>query len=82
MNQARYQKLLREKARRDKAEAKRERREARLASAATAGEVQAVVSQPEVLAELAVLHDNFRDGVVDFEEFERRKHELMALLDG
>jgi hypothetical protein len=82
MSQARYQKQVRERARREKAAAKKERREARQASAAENGEVPQVASQPEVLAELAALHDTFADGAIEFEEFERRKHELIAQLDG
>jgi hypothetical protein len=29
-----------------------------------------------------VLHDSFREGEIEFEEFEQRKQELMAQLDG
>ena len=82
MSQARYQKQLRERARREKAEAKRARREARQASAESTEGPQEVVPQPEVLAQLAALHDSFGEGKIEFDEFERRKHELMAQLDG
>jgi hypothetical protein len=82
MSQARYQKQMRERARREKAEAKRERREARQASAAASGEQPQLASQPEVLAQLAALHDSFAEGSIEFDEFERRKHELTAQLDG
>jgi hypothetical protein len=81
MNQARFQKQQREKARREKAEAKKERREARQAAAGQTDEGKQAASQPEVLAQLAALHDSFRDGRIEFDEFERRKHELMAELD-
>ena len=82
MNQARFQKQRRESARREKAKAKQERREARQAAAASADEAPPTASEPEVLAELAALHDSFREGGIDFDQFERRKHELMAQLDG
>ena len=82
MSQARYQKQMRERARREKAEAKRERREARQASAASTGQSEPTASQPKVLAEVAALHVSFGEGLIDFEEFERRKLELMAQLDG
>lgn len=82
MNQARHQKQLRERARREKADAKRQRREARQTSAASDGQPQRLVSEHEVLALLTALHDSFGDGRLDFDEFERRKIELMAQLDG
>jgi hypothetical protein len=82
MNQARFQKQRRESARREKAKAKQERREARQAAAASADEAPAAAPESEVLAELAALHDSFREGQIDFDEFEQRKHELMAQLDG
>lgn len=82
MSQARYQKQLRERARREKAEAKRERREARQATAASTDDQREVASEPEVLAQLTALHNRFDEGEIDFEEFERRKLELMAQLGG
>jgi hypothetical protein len=82
MSQARYQKQMRERARREKAEAKKERREARQATAASSDQPSQVASEPEVLAQLTALHASFDEGAIDFEEFERRKHELMAQLDG
>jgi hypothetical protein len=82
MNQAKFQKQRRESARREKAKAKQERREARVAAAAAADEAPPSASEPEVLAQLAVLHESFREGEIEFEEFEQRKQELMAQLDG
>ena len=82
MSQARYQKQLRERARREKADAKRQRREARQTSAASDGQPQPLASESEVLALLTALHDSFGQGRIDFEEFERRKGELMAQLNG
>lgn len=80
MSQARYQKQLRERARREKAEAKRERREARQL-AASSDQPQPAASEPDVLAELAALHESFAQGGLEFEEFERRKHDLIAQLN-
>ena len=81
MNQARFQKQRRESARLEKAKAKQERREARQAAAASAEEALPTAPEPEVLAQLAELHDSFREGRIDFDDFEQRKHELMAQLD-
>lgn len=82
MSQARFQKMQREKARREKQAAKRERRAAR-AEAAAADESGPVESppEPEVLAELAAIHQRFEDGAIDLDEFEDRKRELMSQLD-
>jgi hypothetical protein len=80
MSQARYQKQLRERARREKAEAKRDRREARLLSAASEPP-QPAASEPDVLAKLAALHETFAQGGIDFDEFERVKHELISQLN-
>ena len=82
MSHARFQKQLRERARREKAAAKRERREARHGPDASEGHSQQLSSEPEILAQLAALHDRFGQGAIDFEEFERRKQELTGLLDG
>jgi hypothetical protein len=83
-----FQKRLREKARRDKVQAKRDRRESRAAEPApTDGdadapeEAPAVAPEPEVLAELAELHARFDADRIDFDEFEQRKSELLAQLD-
>lgn len=80
MSQARAQKRMREKAREDKARAKRQRKEERAAGAEGLAErdVAPTTPQTEVLAELAHLHERFEAGEVDFDEFEQRKHELLA----
>jgi hypothetical protein len=83
---------MREKARQDKSRAKRERRQNRDgdsseadddAVAAPAAEDDDAVAAPEaqVLAELAGLHERFEADRIDFDEFEARKHELLAQLD-
>jgi hypothetical protein len=82
MSHARQQKQLRERARREKAEVKRARREARQQTDASSGQPQPAASQSEVLANLAALHDSFAEGGMGFDEFERRKHDLIAQLDG
>jgi len=85
LSQARFQKRMREKARQEKAQAKRERKEERAAEAAEAeadGTDDAPTTpQPQVLAQLAELHEKFDADAIDFEEFEQRKHELLAELD-
>jgi len=84
MSQARFQKRMREKARRDKARAKRERKEDRAAQAQATTEEDGdtpIAPQTEVLARLADLHEKFDADDIDFDEFEQRKHELLAQLD-
>jgi hypothetical protein len=82
MSQARFQKRMREKARLDKARAKQARKEERQAEAAAA-QPQEPPSAPqsELLDELAALHQRFDADEIDFDEFEQRKHELLAQLD-
>ena len=83
MSQASYQKRMRERARQEKAALKRERREQRAAEAAAAAEEAepvAAVPQERVLAQLEDLHKKFDDELIDFDEFEERKAELIAQL--
>ena len=74
-----FAKKLREKAKLEKAEAKRERREQR----AELGSADEVERPPEatVLAALAALHGEFAAGRVSFEDYEQRKHDLALQLD-
>jgi hypothetical protein len=82
MSQARFQKQMREKARREKALAKQERKEERAAEAAAAEpEDGPAAPQPQVLEQLAELHRRFDADDIDFEEFEERKTELLGQLD-
>jgi hypothetical protein len=83
MSHARFQKLQREKARQEKAAAKRDRRAARLDEAATPAqeELRAPDSESRVLAELEELHRKFDDGALDFDDFEERKSSLLAQLE-
>ena len=82
MSQARFQKFQREKARREKAEAKADRKAARVEAAAN-GEDGDPTAPPEssVLDKLAALHQQFDDDAIDFETFEERKNELIAQLN-
>jgi len=84
MSQARFQKMQREKAKREKAIAKQERKaqraeEAELAAAEEPDEP--AVPESTVLEQLAALHQRFDDDQIDFETFEERKQELIAQLD-
>jgi hypothetical protein len=82
MNQARFQKQQREKARREKAAAKFARKEAR-ATAAIDGENEpglAMLDEETVLIQLADLHQRFEAGTIEFEDFEDAKGQLMARL--
>lgn len=84
MSQARFQKRMREKARQEKAQAKRQRKDERAAEAAAGADAADDVpaaSEPDVLAELADLHRRFDAEDIDFDEFEQRKHDLLAQLD-
>ena len=83
MSQARFQKMQREKARREKAQAKAERKAQRAEEAervAAEGDAEPAAPQEDVLAELAALHKQFDDEQIDFETFEERKQELIARL--
>jgi hypothetical protein len=83
MSHARFQKQQREKARREKAAAKQERRAVRAEGATGDDESTAEPSPPEqnVLADLAQLHQQFADNVIDFDEFEERKRDLLAQIE-
>jgi hypothetical protein len=83
MSQARFQKRMREKARLDKARAKQARKQDRLAEAEVAhqGDTPPTAPQDAVLEALAALHQRFAADEIDFDEFEQRKHELLAQLD-
>ena len=82
MSHARFQKQQREKARREKAAAKQERRAVR-AEGAGDEDSTGEPSPPEqnVLADLAQLHQQFADNAIDFDEFEERKRELLAQIE-
>lgn len=81
MSQARFQKQQRERAKREKAQAKAARREERAAAQADDAGAAALPPQERVLADLAVLHQRFDDGEIEFDEFEAAKQELLERLD-
>ena len=75
MNQARFQKQQREKARREKAAAKFARKADRATAAEEAGaaEPQPEVDEAVVISELAELHERFSAGDMSLEDFEDEK---------
>jgi hypothetical protein len=82
MSQARFQKQQREKARQEKAAAKRDRRAARLEAAdALTSDALSKEAEARLLAELGELHKAFADGALEFEDFEQRKQGLLAQLE-
>jgi hypothetical protein len=81
MNQARFQKQQREKARREKAAAKWERRrERREATTSDEAPVEAI-DEAAVLAELAALHERFDAGTISFDDFCNDKDLLISRLE-
>ncbi len=83
MSQARFQKMQREKAKREKAQAKAERKAQRAEEAELAAESDDDSDAPpqeQVIAKLAKLHEQFDDDQIDFDTFEERKQELMDQL--
>jgi hypothetical protein len=74
--------MQREKAKREKAQAKQERKAQRAEEAELAAEEpdETVPPQEQVIAKLAALHEQFDDDQIDFDTFEERKQELMAQL--
>jgi hypothetical protein len=81
MSQARFQKHLREKVRREKAAAKWARRVERR-DAITSDEVRVTTDdEASVLAELAELHQRFDAGAITFDDFSAAKEALMGRLD-
>jgi hypothetical protein len=81
VNQARFQKQQREKARREKAAAKWARRQERRADRDDAPPAAPAFEESEVLTELAALHARFEAGEIPFEDFVTAKEELTQRLD-
>ena len=81
MNQARFQKQQREKARREKAAAKWARKEERRNTAEQPSPSSPAVDQGELLAELADLHARFDAGTITFDDFSTAKDDLTRQLD-
>ena len=81
MSQANFQKRLREKARQEKAAAKRQKREAGPAEVSdTAPVALSTDDQAKVLADLAALHEQYAAEQIIFDDFEDRKQELLGQL--
>ena len=80
MSQARFQKQQREKAQREKAAAKLERRAARRAAGDDADAPVAAEDESAVLAELGALHARFDAGEIEFDEFAEAKEQLLERL--
>jgi hypothetical protein len=77
-----FSKFQRERDKKAKAAAKRERRENKpdvVEDEATESRPQ--VDQTAVLEALAALHRDFDDGRVDSEDFEKRREELITQID-
>ncbi len=86
MSKVKGQKRQLEKARQERAAAKRDKRQAKAAGDVT-GDEAAVdegpadpVDQDEVLAQLADLHHRYAEGDVPLEEFEQARDELVQRL--
>lgn len=78
---ARGQKRDRERARAEKAVAKRERKELRQADAGSdVDPVDADYQEAEILAQLADLHQRFADERISHEDFESQRDLLMSRL--
>src|ERR1700750_2759666 len=81
VNQARFQKQQREKARREKAQAKAEGREAPRSARDESPETTAAsVDQAEVVAELADLHARLEAGTIDYDDFVTAKDQIAQRL--
>lgn len=81
MSQARFQKMQREKARRERAAAKVARKEERRQESAEAEPPAAPVDQTAVLDDLARLHERFEAKQIEFDDFVAEKERLTELLD-
>jgi hypothetical protein len=81
VNQARFQKQQREKARREKAAAKSARRQERRNDRDDAPRSISVSEEAAVLTELAALHERFDAGEIPFDDFVTAKEELTQRLN-
>jgi hypothetical protein len=81
-----FAKLQRDRAKKAKAAAKRERRLERAAEARTGSDTEfetptdGPISAAELLHEIEVTHQRFEAGSISYEEFEEKKAELLARL--
>ena len=78
--------MERDRAKKAKASAKRERRQGGGSETTEIEEAEPVAPEPsslseaEVIDRLKVLHDRFEDGAVSFDDFEEQKAALLARL--
>ncbi len=82
-----FEKLQRDRAKKAKQQIKRERRQSGEPRVTPDGEVEVLtmsgdgeLSAAELLAQIELIHKQLEDKVIDFDEFEERKIELMARL--
>lgn len=82
-----FAKLQRDRDKKAKAAAKRQRREERQSTPDETEHLEplldddgAVLSAPQLLGLVELVHQQFEDGVIDQEEFEERKAALLARL--
>ena len=80
MNQARFQKQQREKARREKAAAKFAKKVERKEAAEAAPDASEPIDEAAMLAELGDLHQRFEAEAISFEDFEAAKAALLERL--
>ena len=79
-NRNQFEKRERDRAKKAKALAKREKRVESEKAALEAGNAEAPVDPSEILEQVAVLHEQFDNGELEFEAFEEQKAELMSKL--
>ena len=84
MSQESFAKRQREKARKEKAAAKAERRAERVANAEDSDDVDppSPGDEQSLLAELADLHTRFENDEIDFDDFSAAKEEVVQKLQG
>ena len=83
-NRSSFEKRERDKAKKARAAAKREKRGTKPGETEGDEDTETVaapvVDEGQVLAQVAALHQKFDDGDIEFEEFEERRNELMSQL--
>lgn len=79
-SKASYERRMRETAKKERADAKRERRLTRSDDPSGPGEAAPEIDENALLAELAELHAAFDREEMEFEEFEEKRDLLIAQL--
>ena len=80
MSHARFQKQQREKARREKAAAKQDRRDLRREEKATTDGDAPALDQADVVAQLSALHARYDAGEIELDEFIEAREALTQQL--